>query len=60
MAAVFLLLLALLVGAGVLVEWAFDRDQRNAETECAQYGAEPHYTYRTNYICVTPDGRVVP
>ncbi len=43
----------------LLVDWAFDTDVKNAETYCAQFGAEPQYTYRTRYICVTPDGRVV-
>lgn len=58
--------LAILVGLGLigwgawaLVDWAFTSDMRNAEAHCAQLDAKPQYTYRTRYICVTPDGRVV-
>jgi hypothetical protein len=46
-------------GSYALVDWAFDTDVRNAEAACAELGAAPRYTYRTRYICVTPDGRVV-
>lgn len=46
-------------GSALIVNWAFSHDERNAEKTCTALGAEPHYTYRTHYICVTPDGRVV-
>jgi hypothetical protein len=47
------------VGLGILVDAVFEHDMRNAEEHCASLGAEPHYTYQTRYICITPDGRVV-
>lgn len=46
-------------GAWALVDWGFAHDMRNAEARCAQLDAKPQYTYRTHYICVTPDGRAV-
>lgn len=50
----------LIIGiSGVATYWVFSHDEHNADKACAALGAEPHYTYRTRYICVTPDGRVV-
>lgn len=34
--------------------------KKEAEADCAQHGAKPNYTsVYYNYICVTPDGRIV-
>ncbi len=56
------IILALVVIGGAayaLVDWAWSIDVRNAEADCSAKGARPSYTYRTRYVCVTPDGRVV-
>jgi hypothetical protein len=54
-----LVVAAVFYGSYLLIDWAWDRDVRNANEHCAQLGATPQYTYRTRYLCVTPDGRVV-
>lgn len=54
-----LLVVLILGGSWLLVDMAFKHDMKNAEEVCASLGARPNYTYRTHYICVTPEGRVV-
>lgn len=56
---VIALIAGVLLGSWVLVGWAFRHDMNAAEKACAELGAKPEYTYRTRYICITPDGRVV-
>lgn len=53
------LLVIIAVGSVILVEWASTTEEHNATVTCQKLSATPHYTYRTDYICVTPDGRVV-
>lgn len=38
---------------------SYEEDLRKAEAHCAQLDAFAVYTYKTHYICVTIDGRVV-
>jgi len=45
-------------GSWLVVDYVWRHDMRAAEADCAQYGAVPHYTYRTRYLCLLPDGRV--
>lgn len=51
--------IVVIFGLWMFVHWAFEQTEKAAIVDCAQYNAKPKFTYRTDYICVTPDGRIV-
>lgn len=53
------LMATVIFGLWKFVYWAFDQAEKAAVVACAELNAKPHFTYRTDYICVTPDGRIV-